>query len=95
VLPVREAASSPTEQKSTAIWPKPTANSNFYKIPLLFRYFWSFRIVYHLKEVPNLLLSSTVLACFSLKILQNKFLLFFQYFWLKYIAVPLSRCRRY
>jgi hypothetical protein len=44
VLPGLEAASPPIEQKSTAIWRKLTAISNFSKIPLLFRYFWSFCI---------------------------------------------------
>jgi hypothetical protein len=46
VLPGLEAASprAPIEQKSTAIWRKLTAISNFSKIPLLFRYFWSFCI---------------------------------------------------
>jgi hypothetical protein len=44
VLPGLEAASPPIEQKSTAIWQKITAISNFSKISTLFRYFWSFRI---------------------------------------------------
>jgi hypothetical protein len=43
VLPGLEAAFPPIEQKSTAIWRKLTAISNFSEIPLLFRYFWSFR----------------------------------------------------
>jgi hypothetical protein len=42
VLPGLEAAIPAIEQKSIAIWRKTTAISNFYKIPLLFRYFWSF-----------------------------------------------------
>jgi hypothetical protein len=42
VLPGLEAAFPPIKQKSTAIWRKLTAISNFSKIPLLFRYFWSF-----------------------------------------------------
>jgi hypothetical protein len=33
-----------TQQKSTAIWRKFAAISNFSKIPLLYRYFWSFGI---------------------------------------------------
>jgi hypothetical protein len=44
VLPGPDVASPPTQQKSTAIWRKFDAISNFSKIPLLFRYFWSFRI---------------------------------------------------
>jgi hypothetical protein len=43
VLPGLEAAFPPIEQKPTTIWRKLTAISNFSKIPLLFRYFWSFR----------------------------------------------------
>jgi hypothetical protein len=39
VLPGLEATPPPIEQKSTAIWQKLTAISNFYKIPLFFRYF--------------------------------------------------------
>jgi hypothetical protein len=42
VLPGVEAAFPPIQQKYTAIWRKLTAISNFSKIPLLFRYFWSF-----------------------------------------------------
>jgi hypothetical protein len=42
VLPGPDVASPPTQQKSTAIWRKFAATSNFPKIPLLFRYFWSF-----------------------------------------------------
>jgi hypothetical protein len=44
VLPGHDVASPPTQQKSTAIWRKFAAISNFSKIPLIFRYFWSFRI---------------------------------------------------
>jgi hypothetical protein len=43
VLPDLEVAFPPMEQKSTAIWRKLTAISNLSKIPLLFRYYWSFR----------------------------------------------------
>jgi hypothetical protein len=42
VWPGLEAATPPIEEKSAAIWRKLTAISNFSKIPLLFRYFWSF-----------------------------------------------------
>jgi hypothetical protein len=49
VLPGPDAASPPTQQKSTAIWRKFAAISNFSKIPLIFRYFWSFRINLQLK----------------------------------------------
>jgi hypothetical protein len=62
VLPGLEAASPPIEQKSTAIWLKLTAILNFFKIPLLFCYFWSFHIGYHLKQVPTFCLDSTILA---------------------------------
>jgi hypothetical protein len=44
VLPGSDVASPPTQQKSTTIWRKLAAISNFSKIPLLFRCFWSFRI---------------------------------------------------
>jgi hypothetical protein len=44
VLPGLQAASPPLEEKSTAIWRKFTAILSFSKIPLLFRYFWSFHI---------------------------------------------------
>jgi hypothetical protein len=64
-------SSPPIEHESTAIWRKITAISNFSKIPLLFRYFWSIRIGKHLKQMPNFCLSSTVLACFSFKILSK------------------------
>jgi hypothetical protein len=43
VLPGLEAAFPKIEQKSTAIWRKLTAISNLSTIPLLSRYFWSFR----------------------------------------------------
>jgi hypothetical protein len=49
VLPGPDVAFPPTQQKSTAIWRKFAAISNFSKIPLLFRYFWSFRIDLQLK----------------------------------------------
>jgi hypothetical protein len=53
VLPGPEAASPPIQQKSAAIWRKLTAISKFSKIPLLFRYFWPFRIDFHLNQMPN------------------------------------------
>jgi hypothetical protein len=71
VLPGLEAAFPPIDQKSTAIWRKFTAISNFSEIPLLFRYFWSFRKGYQLKQMPNFCLNSTVLACFLTKLFQN------------------------
>jgi hypothetical protein len=43
VLPGLEAAFPPIEQKSTVIWRKLTAISKFSEIPLLFRYFWTYR----------------------------------------------------
>jgi hypothetical protein len=49
VLPGPDAASPSTRPKSTAIWRKFAAISNFSKIPLIFRYFWSFRIDLQLK----------------------------------------------
>jgi hypothetical protein len=49
VLPGPDVASLPTQQKSRAIWRKFAAISNFSKISLLFRYFWSFRIDLKLK----------------------------------------------
>jgi hypothetical protein len=42
VLPGLEGAFPPIEQKSTAIWRKLTAISNFSEIPLLFRFFGLF-----------------------------------------------------
>jgi hypothetical protein len=42
VLPGPEQAGPPFQQKYTAIWQKLTANSYFFKNPLLFRYFTSF-----------------------------------------------------
>jgi hypothetical protein len=65
VLPGPEAAPPPIQQKSTAIWQKLTAISNFSKIPLLFRYFWSFPKDVQLKQMPNFSFNSKVLACFS------------------------------
>jgi hypothetical protein len=44
VLPGLQAAFPPLEEKSTAIWQKFTAISNFSKIPLLLRYSCSFHI---------------------------------------------------
>jgi hypothetical protein len=52
VLPGPEVASPPIQQISTAIWRKLTAISNFSKIPLLFRYFWSYRLDGQLKKFP-------------------------------------------
>jgi hypothetical protein len=69
VLPGLEAAFPQIEQKSAAICRKLTAITNFSKIPLLFRYFWSFVKINRRNQMPNIRLNSTVLACFSLKML--------------------------
>jgi hypothetical protein len=80
VLPGLEAASPPIEQKSTAIWLKLTSISNFYKIPLLFRYFWSFhicRLPVPIKTSAHFLLRFNNLGMiFS----QNSFKIKFRYF---------------
>jgi hypothetical protein len=44
VLPGPDAASPPIEQKSATIWQKHTANTNFNKIQLPFRYFLVFSV---------------------------------------------------
>jgi hypothetical protein len=75
VLPGLEAAFPPIEQKSITIWRKITVISIFSKIPLLFRYFWSFRIDQQFKQMPNFRLDSTVLTCFfSQNSFKTKFL---------------------
>jgi hypothetical protein len=53
MLPDPEAASPPIQPKFTAIWRKLAAISNFSKILLLFRYFWSFSMDLQLEEMPN------------------------------------------
>jgi hypothetical protein len=53
VLPGPEEASLLLDPKFSAIWQKHTANSNLIKMPLLFRYFWSFSIGFKVQQVPN------------------------------------------
>jgi hypothetical protein len=93
VLPGSHRTLPPVKPKIAAIRGKPTANSNKTKILLILGFNQVKELI--LVQMHGFFFNSQVLRCFPAKTVEIRNSAIFLLLWLKLIAAPLSRFRRF